>query len=43
VLRALKSDAYSYRDATNVVGFYSDELEAPGDIGDRTWTQFAAV
>jgi pimeloyl-ACP methyl ester carboxylesterase len=29
VLRALKSTAYPYRDATNVVGFYSESPDAP--------------
>lgn len=29
VLRALKSEEYPYHDATNVVGFYSDAVEAP--------------
>jgi hypothetical protein len=34
VLRALKSDSYPYRDATNVVGFYADNPDAPIDRGD---------
>ena len=34
VLRALKSEVYPYRDATNVVGFYADELPPPRDRGD---------
>ncbi|KQT01227.1 lipase family alpha/beta hydrolase [Cellulomonas sp. Leaf395] len=29
VLRALKSESYPYRDATNVVGFYSEDLPSP--------------
>lgn len=29
VLRALKSEAYPYRDATNVVGFYAQDMPAP--------------
>ena len=33
VLRALKSAAYPYRDATNVVGFYAEEIDAPPDLG----------
>jgi hypothetical protein len=34
VLRALKSDIYRYQDATNVVGFYSQDVPAPEDLGD---------
>jgi hypothetical protein len=33
VLRALKSEAYPYRDATNVVGFYAEDLGLPPDVG----------
>ncbi len=33
VLRAMKSRSRPYRDATNVVGFYADELGAPPDLG----------
>ncbi|MCU1432133.1 MAG: hypothetical protein JWP95_1238 [Actinotalea sp.] len=29
VLRALKSEAYPYRDATNVVGFYAEDVPPP--------------
>lgn len=29
VLRALKSDRYPYRDATNVVGYYAEDVPAP--------------
>ncbi|WP_129338517.1 esterase/lipase family protein [Cellulomonas endophytica] len=29
VLRALKSEAYPYRDATNVVGFYAEDVDPP--------------
>lgn len=37
LLRALKSEAYPYRDATNVVGYYDKPLPSPG--GDRgIWT-----
>ena len=32
VLRALKSTAYPYRDATNVVGFYAEDIGAPPDL-----------
>jgi len=32
VLRAMKSRTRPYRDATNVVGFYSEDLEAPPDL-----------
>ncbi|HKA67798.1 MAG TPA: hypothetical protein VKG85_01640 [Actinomycetes bacterium] len=31
VLRALKSDRYPYRDATNVVGYYAADVPAPPD------------
>lgn len=34
VLRALKSDAYPYRDATNVVGYYGSDVPAPKDLAD---------
>jgi hypothetical protein len=34
VLRALKSGIYPYQDATNVVGFYSQDVPAPDDLGD---------
>lgn len=33
LLRALKSEQYRYRDATNVVGYYADEVSAPEDLG----------
>lgn len=33
LLRALKSDRYPYRDATNVIGYYADEVEPPADFG----------
>jgi hypothetical protein len=29
LLRAMKSEQYPYRDATNVVGYYADEVPAP--------------
>jgi pimeloyl-ACP methyl ester carboxylesterase len=31
VLRAIKSDLYPYRDATNVVGYYAENVAAPPD------------
>lgn len=31
LLRALKSELYAYRDATNVVGYYRDAVDAPDD------------
>ena len=31
VLRALKSEAFPYRDATNVVGFYAEDVEPPSN------------
>src|SRR5688572_3413945 len=38
VLRALKSEAYPYRDATNVVGFYAEDVPPPpssrGDVDE---------
>lgn len=34
VLRALKSDGYPYRDATNVVGYYGSDMPAPKDLAD---------
>jgi hypothetical protein len=33
VLRALKSDRYRYTDATNVIGYYASDLDAPSDAG----------
>lgn len=33
VLRALKSEKYAYRDATNVVGYYSSDVPPPKDLG----------
>lgn len=33
LLRALKSEQYPYSDATNVVGYYADEVPAPEDLG----------
>lgn len=33
VLRAMKSEAYRYRDATNVVGYYASDVAAPADTG----------
>lgn len=33
VLRALKSDRYRYTDATNVVGYYAEDMHAPKDAG----------
>ncbi|NUR06821.1 MAG: hypothetical protein HOQ22_04025 [Nocardioidaceae bacterium] len=32
LLRALKSDRYRYTDATNVVGYYADQMTAPPDL-----------
>ncbi len=32
ILRAMKSDRYRYTDATNVIGYYSQEVEAPVDV-----------
>ena len=32
VLRALKSAVYPYRDATNVVGYYSEDIGAPPEL-----------
>jgi pimeloyl-ACP methyl ester carboxylesterase len=34
LLRALKSDQYRYEDATNVVGYYADGVEAPDDLDE---------
>ena len=34
MLRALKSEAYPYKDATNVVGFYAQDMPAPGHTHD---------
>jgi pimeloyl-ACP methyl ester carboxylesterase len=34
VLRAMKSSLYPYRDATNVVGYYAEEVDAPPDTQD---------
>ncbi|WP_432838166.1 esterase/lipase family protein [Dactylosporangium sp. CA-092794] len=31
VLRAMKSERYPYRDATNVVGYYAEDVPAPPD------------
>ena len=31
VLRAMKSSLYRYRDATNVVGYYAEDVDAPPD------------
>lgn len=33
VLRALKSQEHHYRDATNVVGYYAEDIAAPPDSG----------
>ena len=32
LLRALKSDQYRYNDATNVVGYYAEDVAAPDDL-----------
>ena len=32
LLRALKSDHYRYTDATNVIGYYAEALDAPEDF-----------
>lgn len=32
LLRAMKSDRYRYTDATNVVGYYAEEVDAPDDL-----------
>ncbi|MDF2967939.1 MAG: hypothetical protein K0Q93_1717 [Nocardioidaceae bacterium] len=32
ILRAMKSDRYRYTDATNVIGYYSQDVEAPVDV-----------
>ena len=32
LLRALKSERHRYVDATNVVGYYAQDVEAPGDL-----------
>ncbi|KWX20914.1 hypothetical protein AFM11_27895 [Mycolicibacterium wolinskyi] len=36
LLRALKSKQYPYTDATNVIGYYSSDVEAPDDPGGFT-------
>ena len=33
VLRALKSPLYRYTDATNVIGYYAKDIEAPKELG----------
>lgn len=46
LLRALKSRDYPYRDATNVVGYYSSPVTSPGgdlDGWDRTDTEGSVV
>ena len=32
LLRAMKSDRYRYNDATNVVGYYAEAVDAPEDL-----------
>ena len=46
LLRALKSRDYPYRDATNVIGYYSSPVTSPGgdlDGWDRTDTEGSVV